>query len=291
MGVSTRVADIVVPEILTESVRAAFEKVNLLYGTNAVVMNPTFTGGKSAVGTEVKVPYFGTIGEFDDVAAGGALAPAKITETKETATVIHVGKMVSIEELVIAASASDVYAEVTRQIMIGLTRKIDSKLIAAASASLPAMTLSDPYTNGALMSYDVGIDAMQLFGDEAMDSDWALWGMHSKVKKDLLKAKDGDGKPMLTLNGTQGGLGSFLGAPAMISDKLTPTSDSPPKYTSMLLQKNALACWINPGVSIKVDQDIASDDEILAIHAYLVVHRYVRMPDKTRPGVALVQHR
>lgn len=290
MGVSTQVTDIIVPEILTESVAAAFEKVNLLYGTGAVVMNSTFKGGQTDVGNTVKIPYFGNIGEFDDVAAGSALQPSKITQTSEEATVQHSGKLVSINNLVKTAGVDDIYAEATRQIMTALTRKIDSKLIAAAIASLPAMTY-DAYTSGSLMSYDVAADTMQKFGDEADAGDYALWGMHSKVRNDLLKAKDGDGKPLLTLNGVQGGMSMFYGVASMVSDKLTPTTDSPPKYTSMLAQRGALACWINPGVVIEVDKDIAADDWIMAVHVYYVVHRYSRMPGKTKPGIALAQHR
>jgi len=288
---ATRRSDIIVPEILAEGMKGVFAGMNLLAGSGAVVVSPTLRAGKSAVGSQVKIPRFNTIGEMQDVPEGGAATVQSITQGSELATVEHSAIAIGIGEWAQIAAADDPYAEARRQIMLAAQRKFDAKLIAAARATTLALNRydnADASLNGTL-NYDMGADAMALFGDENEEGDFVLWGMHSKVKTDLRKTKDSTGKALLS--DQQGGLSRFMGVPIVQSDKLTASSDSPPEYETLLAKKGALGLWINANVSIKEDDDILADDVVMALHVYYCVHLYSRTPNGTKCGVAKVGHK
>lgn len=279
-------ADIIVPEILAESMRGKFAGMNLLYGTGAVTVNPTLRAIKQNVGEKVKVPYWGTIGELDIIPEGAALTPRKMTQTSEEAIVQHAGVAIGISEWASIAAADDPYAEARRQILDATTRTFDNILIEKAKASLPSMTV-DGYTSGKVLDYLLGVNTKQKFGDEGRSGDFVLWGIHSKTEGDLLTDLDAVGRPRL-VDGTNGSLSRFIGIPVMVSDKLAPVSD---KYTSLLIKRGALTIWVNPNVTINIDPDRLADDNIMTMHVYFVAHRYTRTADGTKPGVALCEHK
>lgn len=288
---STRRSDIIIPEILAEGMPGRYLGMNLLSGTGAVVVNPTLRYGKEEVGNQVKIPRFNTIGEFQDIPEGGAAQVQPITQGSEYATVEHSAIAVGIGEWSRIAAADDPYVEARNQIVTALERKLDSKLIAKARAS--ASLVLNRYDGGGgtdgTLNYDMGADAMALFGDESEEGDFVMWGVHSKTKTDLRKTKDSLGRALLS--DQQGSLSRFMGIPVRQSDKLTPSSDTPPKYESLLFKKAAMAVWINPNISIQEDKDILADDTVMAMHVYYCVHLYSRTYQSARPGAVKIQHR
>lgn len=286
----TRRSDIIVPEILAEGMPGVFAGMNLLAGSGAVIVNPTLRAGKAQVGDQVKIPRFNTIGEMQDIPEGGAASVQSLTQGSELATVQHAAIALGVGEWARIAAADDPYAEARRQIMVAVKRKLDAKLIAAARATSLILNRYDGGggTDGTL-NYDMGADAMALFGDENEEGDFVLWGMHSKVKTDLRKTKDSTGRALLS--DQQGSLSRFMGIGIVQSDKLTASSDSPPKYETLLAKQGALAAWINPDMGIQEDKDILADDVVMAFHLYYCVHLYSRTPTGTRCGVAKVQTR
>lgn len=275
-----------IPEVLADAVRGAFAGKKAMLGSPAVVSD--FSLLSTQGGEKVQVPYFGTIGEFDDVSnEGDALTPAKITATEEEAAVVHAGKAFEITAWArMAATHADPYQEAARQIVEAALRKFDASLIAAAAASLPAGMIHDISAVGAgLISYDAVVDAKLKWGDE--QEDIALMVMHSKVAGDLMKLKDSSGRPLIVMP-EDGKLGSFVGMPLKISDRLAAVNGV---YSTMLLKRGALALWANGSPSIKTDTDILADTEVAACHVYYVAHRYSRLPDSTKGGVVILKHK
>lgn len=287
----TRRSDIIQPEILAEGMPGAFAGMDLLAGTGAVAVSPTLRARKQEVGDRVKIPRFNTIGEMQDIGEGGAASVQSLTQGSELATVEHAAIAIGIGEWAQIAAADDPYAEARRQIVVAVKRKLDAKLIAAARATSLVLNRYDHATsalNGTL-NYDMGADAMALFGDENEEGDFVLWGMHSKVKTDLRKTKDSTGRSLLS--DQQGSLSRFMGIGIKQSDKLTASGDDPPKYETLLCKKGALAAWVNPDMGIQEDKDILADDVVMAFHLYYCVHLYSRTPAGTKCGVAKVQTR
>ena len=90
----TTKSDVLIPEIFTDAVQGAFaqrkvfDNASILARTGAVVTSDSFDGDNEMVGNEVEVPYFGTLGEFQqNLADGTPLTPQKLAQTGETATV------------------------------------------------------------------------------------------------------------------------------------------------------------------------------------------------------------
>jgi hypothetical protein len=288
---ATRRSDIIVPEILAEGMKGAFAGMNLLQGTGVVTVNPTLRAGKKEVNDQIKIPKFNTIGDMQDIPEGGAASVQSLTQGSELATVEHAAIAIGIGQWAQIAGADDPYAEARRQIVIAVKRKLDAKLIAKARTTtliLNRYDNADASLNGTL-NYDMGADAMALFGDESEEGDFVLWGVHSKVKTDLRKTKDSTGRSLLS--DQQGKLSMFMGVPVAQSDRLTPSSDTPPKYETLLGKRGSLAAWINPDMGIQEDRDILADDVVMAFHLYYCVHLYLRAPNSTYCGMAKVQHK
>ena len=74
------------------------------------------------------------------------------------------------------------------------------------------------------IDYDLVVDGKMKFGDEQSD----IIGMvcHSKVFGDMLKLKDGTGRPLLTPSASEGEFARFLGIPVAVSDYVRPATGS-----------------------------------------------------------------
>ncbi len=287
---TTRISDLVVPELMVEAVQATFAAgVNALWGTGAIVVNPSFPGGIDTVGTEVTVPYFGSIGKWEAIKDGSAFTPQKITMDDEKATVIKIGKSFSTTDWArFASSGNDPYVEASRQLMAGFIGAVDELAVAAAVAAIASMT-SDVYsaTVPRALDYDLVVDGRSKFGDES--DNFALMISHSKVEGDVLKLKDSVGRPLVT-DATNGSLTKFCGIPWGKSDRVTGDSSSPVKYTTVLAKKNALVCWYNGTPVVETGRDILGTTDVVVVSTYAVIHRYKRMAGLTKAGVALLKH-
>lgn len=293
MAFTTR-GDIVVPELLQEAIQGEFLGRTLLFGTGAVVQAPTLPGDKKG-GDTVTVPYFSTLGDAETLNEGDALTPEKITESKETDTVVRVGKAFETTMWAQWAAAGDPYKEAARQINIIIQRAMDAALIAKAVASLPSAYVYDlTGTPGAQMNFDVITDATAAWGDQ--QDNIVLLGTHSKAFRDLRKLKDSTGRPMLvdpvssaiTLGSPTPA--SIWGIPIKVSDKCNVVAGSPPIYESLIIKRSALALWEMQAPVIKTGDDILAHTELLAVHHYFVAHRYQRVQGSTFPGVIKVRH-
>ena len=277
---TTQRSNLIIPEILADAVAGAWPDRIALYGSNAVVESSTLPEANRG-GSTVRVPYFGSIGEFDDVAEGAPLVPAPLTMTSETATVQRAGKAVEITAWAqMAAMYADPYAEAARQIVEGARRKFDSALVAAAGATGSGQEEVDRSTT--TITYNAVVDALQAFGDQGQDV--AAVVVHSKVLGDLRKVADTVGRPLFT-DAQQDGLPRVLGLPLIVSDRAPVISGTPTKYVSLLIKRGALALWYNRVPTVETDRDILADTNILSTNIYYVAHRYSRLPGSSKPGV------
>jgi hypothetical protein len=286
MGFTKR-SDLVIPQILVETVQGEFANKILLYNSGVVVTSDTLPGDKRG-GDTVTVPYFGTLGEADDIInEGDALTPEGINETTETATVIHSGKAFETTEWARMAANSDPYVEAARQLRMIMERRFDKALIAAATASLPSAYINDVTgTPGTGLSYDVVADSTGLWGDQ--QENVALIAVHSKIYRDLLKLKDSTGRNLLTMPamGPDGFKpASIYGVPIIVSDKCTVIAGSPNKYETLLIKRNALALWMAGAPKVYTGDDILADTDLIATHFYFACLRYKRVRGSTHPGV------
>jgi len=291
----TKITDLVEVETLTEAVTARFAAgIDALWGTTGVIANDTFPGGPDSVGTKVKVPYFGSIGQWESIDDTHAFTPRNITQTDEEAIVYKIGIAFSITDWANMAGAKgpggrDPYEEAANQCLAGFAGKIDNMLIEAASAPIAGMSV-DVYnaTTPRTIDGDLVIDGRARWGDEADER--ALLVTHSKVENDMWKLKDTTGRNLL-VSPTDGNLARFMGYPVGMSDRLAPASGvTPPKYTTLLVKPKALVCWYNGTPLVETDRDVLAGANVIVVSTYAVVHRYLRMPGQTRAGVVTLIH-
>ena len=280
MPVTTR-SDLFIPEVLADAVAGAWPDRIALLGTDAVVESRTLPGGAKG-GDTIKVPYFGALGEFETVAEGAALTPAKLTMTTEEAVVQRAGKLFEVTTWAsMAAMYADPYAEATRQILEGARRAFDRALVDAAASTRGGGVQTVDASSGTI-SYDAIVDALSAFGEN--EDSVAAVVMHPKVLNDLRKAKSSDGTPLF-LNPQDGGRPRVLGLPIIVSRRAPVISGNPNTYVTLFVRRGALALWYNGTPSIETDKDIASDTLLAAVNVYFVAHRYSRLPGDTDPVV------
>jgi len=286
---TTTGSDLFVPEILQDAIKAEFAGRTALEGTEAVIMNGSLPEAARG-GDKVTVPYFNVVGDFDDANnETDAIAPTKLTMSSEQAVVQHSGKVVEITDWAkMKAAFADPYAEVARQFRIGFLRRMDKAALAAAAANLPSSMVKDLYSASSprKIDYDAVVDAKMLWGDE--QDDIVLLGAHSKVLGDMLKLKTGGGSPLLTIP-QDGSITRFVGMPVKTSDKHTVSSDSPPKYTTLLLKRGAVVVWYNGTPTIETFRDITVPSTAIAIHTWFIAYRYSHVVGGTLPGVVALR--
>lgn len=298
----TKRADTVIPEVLEEAVRGAFEGAQALYGTGAALVQ-TRGWPDARGGDRIKIPYFGNIGAFEDLAddEGGsspvpALTPAKITMDDDTALVKHSGKAVEITQWAqYAASYADPYGEMARQILVELQRKADAELVLEAlTTDLEHDIYNADDEAGANLTWEELLRARYTWGDE--QSDIAAMIVHSETALRLLLQKDARGRPIYEQASlSTGNLPTLAGIPVIVSDRLPldPEDADAAKATSLLVKRGALAWWFNGDTpSIQTDRDILADTDVAALHVYWAAHRYRRPAGGagTKTGVVKVIH-
>ncbi len=237
---STKKADLVIPEVLADSVQGEMRGMKVLAGSGAVVMNDTMPSSQG--GEKIEVPYFGSIGELERLARneGGtgptpALTPRKLTMSGDESFVEHAGiafEMTQWSQM--AAMYADPYGEAARQMREAAERDADLALVEAAlntNLKLEVFSASTPRN----LDYDLMVDARQKWGDE--DKNIALAAVHSKVMSDFRKQKDSDGRPLLT-EPLSGEVSRVAGVPIIVSDRcpvsfpsVTAAGTTPPAVT------------------------------------------------------------
>lgn len=205
------------PEILSDAVQAAWPNLMALRNTGAAIVNTSMPWGGEKLGEVVKVPYFDSMGEFEDVADGEELSLARLAQSVEEARVERSGKAFELTHWG-ASGAGDPYEEGARQLIEGAQRRIDSGLISEALTT-PLVKTDASGT----FSYDLMVDGLGLFGDSL--DDVALLAVSVKTLGDLYKMKDDVGRPLLT-DPVGGGLRQFLGVPVMVSNRLASSAFS-----------------------------------------------------------------
>ena len=279
--------DLLEPEILADAVLGYISAgVPVMQDTGAARFETGLPDEYAKVGVQVTIPYFGSLGEWEDVAVDGdGLTPAPFASTDEQATVIHTGKAFEITRRA-QANGTDPYKEMARQLVGGLRKRLDKGLIETAAANVA--TAWNPYTfdNQAVgdgkISYDALIEAEALFSDE--DSDIAAYVVHPAKYKDLRLIKDGTGRPIFQ-EPKAGHPATILGVPVFRTASSTLVSGA--TYKTLILKREAMVAWISDisDKDIQTAVNILTNTDVAAMHVYFAVHRYLRMNGKSLPGV------
>mgnify|MGYP003478887666 FL=1 len=268
-------------DVLRDAIKGAWSGRKALYGSGvAVLMSglPTVDGNGESLktGSTVRIPYWGSMGELDDVAEGDALIPRGLSSSTETATYTQSGMAAEMTRWSRQASmVGDPHDEVARQFVEASARRIDAGLITEA------LTTSLSYTTDAAVSIteDTVVNASELWEDELDDDNGvALLIVRSETRKAMRLLKDSTGRALYMNGEVDGGgmkktLDRFAGYPVLCSNRLTRASGV---NTSLLCRRGAMAAWYNEDPIGDIEKDILARTEITALWLDHVEHLYLR---------------
>lgn len=236
--------DVLNPEVLEDTVKGAFAQKTAFMGSALASMGVVIVdgsmpqGGPNAIGTTVRVPRFGVIGEFqEDLGEDTEATVNKIRQTYEDSTVTHDALAFSTSawargNSLVNPAVGDPYDEAARQIQEAATRQMDKRIISKAAATGVYTKNVYSATVPRQLDYPLVLEAQtDGWGDEQEDKAALL--VHSRAHLDLQKLVDGVGRPLLTVSETDAGpVERINGLRVVISDRVPLTSSTMGTVTS-----------------------------------------------------------
>jgi hypothetical protein len=229
----TQSTDLFVPEIVTDAVRGALRgKLGLLgsifVSSGAVKFSGTMPErGRKAIGTTVRMPYWGNIGEFETLTESQSPTPQKVQMGYEDGTVAR--KSIAFETSTWARGAADAsghddpYQVLADGAAQSAQRAMDSAMITAGQASPLLYDLYSATTPVYLDWQRILRAVANKMGDESP----AISGMasHSLVAADLTVQTDATGRQYLADPRSNLMADRIVGVPLVMSDR-TPLTGS-----------------------------------------------------------------
>ena len=241
----TTTSNVIIPEVLAAMIAAEIPGQLALAGSDAVTVLDNLKGGP---GNTIKIPRWGTIGDFTEVAEGNAMPVVNIAATAATATVKKFARGVEVTDEALLASYDDPLKEVARQFARYAARAADRELITAAETSTLLHTAS-----GTITLNDI-VDAIGKWNDASVNISGLV--VHSKVYRDLIKLSE---FKTLTQKADsvieKGVVGMVYGVPIRVSDAITTVAGSPNTYRNLLLKKGALGLWYQRNMNVETERD------------------------------------
>ena len=286
MGKTTK-SNVIIPELFAEAITTSLAGLTCLSGTRAAVIDKSLTS--KVVGENISVPYFGTLGEFEELNDGAAITPSQLTSSKETSTVKRYGLAFDMTRWARLAGTGKPYEVASMMVVDHMQRKIDGILIDTAKDSLPngmKLDISAETGDEAKLSYDALVQARQKFGDE--QNEGLTLFMHSKAFGDLCLLKDSSGRPIFA-DVANGALSKAFGMNVVVSDRIT--ADGSSNYTSLICKPASLVAWLNGDITPFVEHSGLTDSDTVSLNFYMVGHRYKNLPGKSKGGVVAIIHK
>lgn len=272
---TTKIADVIVPEIFTPYViEKTAEKSRLLTSGIAVAsekLNQLITGG----GVTIQMPFWKDLQGDDEVLSDQrALTPGKINSGKDIAALLLRGKAWGANDLAGALAGDDPMNAIADRVADFWARKEQKILLSVLKGVFAAESMSshilDRSTVG--ISPEVVLDGKQLLGDSA-DQLQSLF-MHSAVYTQLQKLN------VIEYVSTTGPSGSPIQIPTYLGYNIV-VDDGAPKngdvYTTYLFARGVVARAAGVPVSqvpTETDRDSLAGEDILINRIAQIIHIY-----------------
>lgn len=286
---TTKIADIIVPEVLASMASAEisnfldFEKTGLC---SSDYNNVNIKEG----GNFAEVPFYNqldTTTDVDEVLEDDkSLTPTKISTGKDIGIVCHRGKAWGSRDLAAIIQGDDPQKEIAKQVGKYWAKRLRTALISVLNGNFNA---SGPLGTGATAPHllDVGVttgtavpfshtyalQAMNLLGDAMNDFDVVI--MHSKVYTDVVNAQ-------LVTFATQfdpksynpNDPGKYLGKQIIVSDDVPVDTGTASyyKYTTYFAKKGCMYLGRQRDLMTETDRDILAFEDVISTNIHFVPH-------------------
>lgn len=244
MANETRIADVVVPEVMADMVRTDLPH-NLVFAP----LLSLDTRLEGVPGNTITVPKWGLIGIAEEVAELGAIPYEKLTTSKTTMTIKKIGKGVHFSDEALLSGYGDPLGEGVHQLSLAIARKIDADVLTELKkATLKLDKKAVP------LSYDVVADALVKFG-EKINVPRVMFitpEQYAVLRKDekFLALKDMAGKPILM----SGAIGEICGVQLVVTSNPAIVSGS--TVTNLIVEVGAVALLLKRNPLVEKERDI-----------------------------------
>jgi len=241
---ATTASNVFIPQIYHETVAGAFASKAAFMGSLAaslgiVVTKDSFPlAGKDAIGQTVNIPYFSSIGEFqDNVSDGTPLTSVQMSQAAEQGTVVRGTLGVEVSRWANSGGpgegGKDIYQEAADQTVASAVRYMDRKIIDAAVSGNNQLVI-DKFSQTVPRNFDTDLilDGLGMLGDFGTLNEIAALAVHSKTMIDLLKLKDANGRNLVVQPTLENAPPMFFGKPLIVSDRLPVDSSGLTSVTS-----------------------------------------------------------
>ncbi|BCJ64142.1 N4-gp56 family major capsid protein [Polymorphospora rubra] len=267
-----------VPEVWEDMAQAEF--LGRVIVANAAMSDDTLVGNP---GDTVDFPKWDALSELADLTEGVAMVPEALTQSTSKATIKEAGKAVEITDKAMLTGLGDPQQEAIRQFGILAARKVDTDLIAAATATVTdgitrpngdvvgnSAPLTHTLSTGqTALTWDHIVDATAKFGDDFELDD--VYGMfiRSDAKAAIMKNDD-----FIQAAQTQSGndivrrgfIGQVGGLNIYVTDRLA-------ARTSLIVKRNSLGVLWKRRPIVEQDRDILKRTNVVTTNLHYAVKR------------------
>ncbi len=274
---TTRIADLIVPEVVSEIASAVIVDKTALVKSGVATADYNNVNIKEG-GNFIKVPFWSELTGDDEVisdAENWRLQTEKITQYEDIGVICHRAKAWSSAELAAIVSNSDPMKAIGEQLGNYWAKRYDAALISVLKGALPQSHILDKTDGSTVKTATITdlIDAMGLLGDNANEFTTII--MHSKVFSDFLKegiVKYGQTN-MSNVILESGNIPTLLGRRVIVSDAV-PVEDTPvgKKYTTYIAQNGAMYLGFQRDLITETDRDILGFKDYLSSQVHFCPH-------------------
>lgn len=250
----TKLEDMIDPEVLAGM--ASAELTGGLRLSALANIDLTLSGNP---GSTITVPKWNYIGDAETAAEGEDIKEAKLTSSKDTATIKKSGLSVPLTDEAVLSGYGDPIGETMKQIGMAVAGAIDTDLLVALSST----TLT---TSPEVLNIDAIDEAQLKFSDED-DSEMVLLvnkknylALRKEAAGDWVKASD-LGSDILV----KGTVGELLGAQVVRYNKLDDN-------TAYLIKPDALSLYLKTGFNIEPERNAKNQTTLIVGVQHYAAH-------------------
>lgn len=285
---ATKIADVIVPEVLSSMASAEISNY-LDFEKTGIVTSDYNNVDIREGGNFAEVRFYNQLdaSDADEVIEDDkSLTPSKITTGKDIGVVCHRGKAWGTRDLAAILSGDDPQKEIAKQVGIYWARRIKDAMIAVlngnfASTGPLGTGATNPHTldvgvtssTKVLFTHTSALQTMNLLGDAMNDFDVII--MHSKVYTDIVNAQlvtysyNFDPKSYDPRDP-----GKYLGKQIIVSDNVPVDVSTPtyPKYTTYFAKKGSMYLGRQRDLMTETDRDILAFEDVISTSIHYVPH-------------------
>ena len=265
---STKIADVVVPELFTPYVIERTAEKSRILQSGIAVANPKLNELVTAGGVTMQMPFWKDLQGDDEVLSDNkALTPGKIGSGKDIATLLMRGKAWGANDLAGALAGDDPMAAIGDLVADYWARKEQKTLLAVLAGVFANTEMADHVLDRSTEGIEGGVilDGKQLLGDAADQLQAVM--MHSAVYTELQKQKAIEYNEVVDSNGNSIQIPTYMGYSVVVDDSMPKAGDV---YTTYLFARGV----IGRGEGTPVDfVNTETDRDSLAGEDYLINRR------------------